>query len=69
MARGTAPKTERNQLIVTMRDMPVRSGEKRLSFAAIGQELRPRLTAPRVHEIYTREKKRHEAVPKNQQQS
>lgn len=65
MARGTAPKTERNELIVTMRDRVLRPGEKRLSFAAIGQELRPRLTAPRVHEIYTREKKRHEKAPDN----
>lgn len=58
MAQGTKPKTERNQRIVELRDRPLLPGIRPMSFAAIGQELRPKLTAPRVHEIYTREKKR-----------
>lgn len=58
MAKGTRPKTERNRLIVELRDKPLRRGERQLSFAKIGQMVRPRITAQSAHEIYTREKKR-----------
>lgn len=58
MARGTSPKTERNNMIVALRDKALQPGEKRMSFAAIGAECRPKITAQFAHEIYTREKKK-----------
>lgn len=58
MARGTSPKTERNKMIVELRDKSLRAGEKRMSFAAIGATCRPKITAQFAHEIYVREKKK-----------
>lgn len=58
MGKGTKPKTERNKMIVELRDRKVKRGEKQLSFAEIGKQMKPKLTAQRVHEIYVREKKR-----------
>lgn len=58
MGKGTKAKSERNAKIVELRDRPLKDGEKQKSFAEIGKELKPRLTAQRVHEIYVREKKR-----------
>lgn len=52
MAQGTKPKPDRNDYIVYLRDV------KKMKFAAIGRELRPRLTRQRVRYIYLREKKK-----------
>ena len=45
-------------MIVELRDRKLQRGEKQMSFAEIGKELKPHLTAQRVHEIYVREKKK-----------
>ena len=50
MATGTKEKTERNELIVFLRDV------KKKKFAVIGRELRPKLSRHRVRYIYLREK-------------
>lgn len=58
MGKGTKAKTERNAMIVELRDRKLQHGEKQMSFADIGKQMRPKLTAQRVHEIYVREKKK-----------
>jgi hypothetical protein len=58
MGKGTKPKIERNNLIVELRDRKLKKGERKTSFAEIGKQMSPKLTAQRVHEIYVREKKK-----------
>lgn len=58
MAKGSREKIERNQLIVELRDKPLKKGEARLTFAEIGKECRPKISAQRAHQLYVREKQK-----------